>query len=267
MLLTTLRLTTVRTLVLFAALGIAFGTGSSVRADTVVVPNSLATAEGNSNNRFPFGIMAAPPTQRYQQVYAASQFSPGSGPLLITQILFRPDAISGDAFTATLPDIQINLSTTTPGPDGLSATFASNVGANDTIVRSRGALTLSSADTPGPGGTRNFDIVINLTTPFLYDPTQGNLLMDVRNFGGGTTTFFDAHDVLGDSISRVYTFNGTVTSAIGDQVNTSGLVTAFTFTRQGPPTGVPEPATMVLLGIGLAGLAGAVRRHRKADKG
>jgi hypothetical protein len=147
MLLTTLRPTIVRTLVLFAALGIAFGMGSSVRADTVVVPNAQTSAEGNSNNRFPFGISPlGPPTQRYQQVYAASQFSPASGPLLITQILFRPDAISGAAFTATLPDIQINLSTTTPGPDGLSATFASNVGANDTIVRSRGALTLSSAN-------------------------------------------------------------------------------------------------------------------------
>jgi hypothetical protein len=35
----------------------------------------------------------------------------------------------------------------------------------------------------------------------------------------------------------------------------------------GATTGIPEPATMVLLGLGLAGLAGAVRRHRKADKG
>ncbi len=37
--------------------------------------------------------------------------------------------------------------------------------------------------------------------------------------------------------------------------------------RPGGPTAIPEPATMVLLGIGLTGVAGAVRRHRKANKG
>src|SRR5213594_4317075 len=88
---------------------------------TVVVPNSAATTEGDTNNSWPFNIAAGGlPSQRYQQVYAASQFGGlPSGGGLITQIVFRPDAFAGQAFTSTLPDIQIDLSTTSATDDGL----------------------------------------------------------------------------------------------------------------------------------------------------
>jgi hypothetical protein len=38
----------------------------------------------------------------------------------------------------------------------------------------------------------------------------------------------------------------------------------FKWSANGDTTATPEPATMVLLGTGLAGIAGAVRRKRKA---
>jgi hypothetical protein len=224
---------------------------------TVVVPNSAAMTEGNSNNSYPFDLAEGGlSSQRYQQLYAASQFGGlPSGGGLITQIVFRPDAFSGHAFTSTLPDIQIDLSTTSATDDGLSPTYANNVGADDTVVFARGPLTLSSGFTGPPNGPKDFDIIITLTTPFHYNPANGNLLLDVRNFGGGTTTFFDAVFQTGDGVSRV--FNSDVNSGTGT-TDTEGLVTGFVI--------VPEPgsAAMLLVGGGtLLAWFGECRRRQR----
>ena len=219
---------------------------------TVIVPNSWAMTEAPGNNSYPFNITPfGLSSQRYQQVYAASQFGGGG---LITQIIFRPDATFGSAFTSTLPDIQIDLSTTQAGDDGLSTTYADNVGADDTVVFDRGSLTLSSAFTGPPDGPKDFDIVITLTHPFFYDPANGNLLLDVRNFGGGTTTFFDAVATFADGTSRL--FNSNVNGTTGT-TDTSGLVTGFTI--------VPEPSSVAMLFAGAGALLASFvgRRWRR----
>lgn len=242
-----------RFLLLAAFVGLA-AFAPTASADLIVVPNSLAAVEGNSNNGFPFNITPfGLASQRYQQVYNANQFTNAG---MITAITFRPDADTGNAFASVLSNVQINLSTTSAGPDGLSSTFASNVGGNNQTVFS-GALALSSADTAGPGGTRAFDITIALNTPFFYDPSQGNLLLDVRNFAGGTTTQFDAHTVTGDSISRGFTnVVGGVGNATG-LTDTSGLVTQFQIQA------VPEPVSMIVFGgLAVAGIVGYRRRKQ-----
>ena len=187
------------------------------------------------------------PSERYQQVYAANQFSGLSpGGEYITQIAFRPNADNGFAFSTVLPSIRIDLSTVATGPDALSSLFANNVGVDDTIVyggSSGSSLSLSSSFTGPATGPKNFDITINLTTPFFYNPAAGNLLLDVRNFGGGTATFlyFEYLNAAGDAISRVGTYNsGNVTSTSADFADSGGLVTRFT-------TVAPEPSVISLI--------------------
>lgn len=225
---------------------------ASTHAAMVVVPGGLAGTEGNTGTRFPFSPENSPATVRSQQVYAASEFGSLGGPAFITQIAFRPDGPSGVAFSSTLPGIQINLSTTSAAPDLLSTTFANNIGANDTTVFS-GALALSSANTGPASGPTAFDIIINLTTPFLYNPAAGNLLLDVRNFGGGTTTFFDAVNTTGDSVSRQASLDVNSTTA-NAALPTVGLVTQFTFAP------IPEPTT-ALFGAALLAACGLSRRR------
>ena len=200
---------------------------------SVVVPNSATNTEGSGENAFPFDIGSTGriDTMRYQQLYDASQFSNFSAGGFITQVIFRPDAFAGGAFSTTLPDIQINLSTTSVPDDGLSLTFANNIGPDETVVFS-GPLPLSSAFSGGI--PKDFDIVINLTTPFFYDPSMGNLLLDVRNFGSGITTFFDAALEHHDGTSRISTNSKDgVNQTVANFGDSEGLVTGFTFNSSG----------------------------------
>jgi hypothetical protein len=215
----------------------------AVSADVVVVPNSVAAVEGNSN-------VAAGGNLRVQQVHDASQFS-GLGSIQITGVAFRLDANSGAFGPDTLPGLQVRVSTTSRAPDGLSTTFATNVGPDVTTVFS-GDWTRSSTSAPGPGGTNVFDILLPFTTPFTYDPAGGNLLVDyIGNPAGSLLLLFpsqtDTHDVVGDSVSNIVA--EPASSPTGITVGSFGVVTQFTFV----PTAIPEPTNCVLLGLGLIG--------------
>ena len=243
---------------LFAAAAIIvaiLGSVQTVCGDSIVIPNVLANTEGNSSIRFN-------PNLRFQQVHAAAEFSSPGGPVSITRIAFRPDGQFGFAFAGAInPYLQVNLSTTGRAPDGLSATFANNIGA-DEIVAYSGSITFSSGFTGPAGGPKDFDVIINLARPFIYNPAAGNLLMDVRSVGAlfGPSGFFtDLQISSSDGVSRV---EGRIDSSTGGS-NSEAIVTHFTYS----PTPVPEPATIVLLSAGLAGAAAKLRNRRKASKG
>jgi hypothetical protein len=201
---------------------------SDAPALTLVVPNSLADREGDSNNYFPFSLTSSAFSMRYQQVFDSAEFSELSRPMLLTEITFRPEGrLLGDgAVSGTIPHVEIRLSTTTVEPQSLGETFADNVGPDEQVVFN-GSLSFSSANVGNPG-PKPFDLVIALKVPFLYDPRVGNLVLDVRNFGGPFITSMDATG--SPATSRVYSplFGGSVDSITGTVAST-GLVARFTF--------------------------------------
>jgi hypothetical protein len=208
-------------------------------------------AVGNSEAIGPFLVNFSTNSTRDQQVYGALDFSAiSAGGGLITQIAFEVGG-SHAFLGAALPDIQISLSTTPKGPDALSPIFANNVGSDDTVVFGRGILHLPGSN-PGEG----FNIAIPLSKPFYFNPSAGNLLLDVRNYMGIPITqfflpTFRAENTLGDSVSSVG--SGAVGDSAG-QPSTIGLLTLFTVTP------VPEPSSLTLLGFGIITVALAVRR-------
>jgi hypothetical protein len=146
-------------------------------ASTLVAPTDLAAAD----SAYGSGVLRAS-GYRQQTAYGAVHF-PADVALVITELRYRPDYFYGSAFTTTIGNIEFRLSTTGPDPDNLSTLFSENVGPDETVVFS-GPLSISSQFSGPDDGPKNFDIVVPLTTPFLYNPAAGSLLVDIRNFSG-----------------------------------------------------------------------------------
>lgn len=211
---------------------------------SIVVPNDHQNTEGNSLTGGPFNTGTN--TMRYQQVFDSSQFSSfGSDPWRISGFSLRIDTGPlSESFFSTLTNIQVNLSTTTLEPDSLSPVFAMNVGADDRVVFGPGQTSIFGGYSPFMS-PQIFDVNIVFSQQFIYDPAFGNLLLDVRNFGGGRTTLFDAVDTLGDPTSSVFALPvGSTTGTL----TTRGLVIRFVANP------VPEPQTLGLLTVGTVAL-------------
>lgn len=196
-------------------------------ADGVVVPNANATVEGGVDNCIPLsGCLLA---FRYQQIYASSQFGALTGPRLITEIRFRPDigSIVQGPYSISYADIEVNLSTTTIPPAAPSATFDDNIGTDETNVY-RGPLTLATAYTGPPTGPLDFDVVIPLQTPFLYDPSQGNLLFEWKNHSGEQITYFFDYEV-DASLARIFNLSGDPNGEVGLANPGGGLIAKFVY--------------------------------------
>src|SRR5688572_21506935 len=64
---------------------------TELRAQVIVVPNALATNDGNGSST----STAGPASVRWLHIHDASQFGALSGPSFLTQFAYRPDEIIG----------------------------------------------------------------------------------------------------------------------------------------------------------------------------
>ena len=213
----------------------------TVGPTSVVVPNDSELTEGDNFANTPFG-RGPDAAIRWQQRYPASQFTGLNGlSTKITQIAFRPQGPGGGVFSnSTFTGIEIDLATIS-SQIPLSSTFDSNLPDSTTVRVYDGTLVLSSSNLVLDTPRKAFDIVINLQTPFLYDPADGDLVLEVRIPTGGaaTTTAFDAVSFgpagLGRLQALVDIAQGSLTvQELVSQVSAvtpilGGIVTQFTF--------------------------------------
>lgn len=165
-------------------------------ADTVVLPNYAVTNQISNDSEIIFPVVV-----REQIIYSASEFP--AYPIIVNEIRWRPDTSVVGPITATITNIQINFSTTPVQPDQLSPTFAQNIGSDNTVVFS-GAMHVASSSTTLSNGTKDFDIDFPLQTPFLFDSSKGNLLIDLHNFTGCSGNLYDNSVAnIVDAVSRI----------------------------------------------------------------
>ncbi len=217
---------------------------SCTYADTTVGKN-----EPGNGNCFPFtcnnsGVTIGL-TSEYQQVYSATAFS---GPETIYGLTFYFD--NGGSTEVLTGTYDLFLSTTAASVNGLSGDAAANRGINFTAV-----------DVFHGGVNSDPSFTIALTTPFSYNPSNGNLLLEVMAFNQpditdtGENAFLQA-DHSGDVTSRAWGW-----STSGPTLNTDsiGLVTTFDTT----PVAAAEPGSLSLLLLGLAGALFPLVRVRR----
>ena len=236
-------------LVLFTLFGMLFAT--QARAGTIDY--------GRPAKKY-YGILTVVPDPvetydaEYQQVFDGTLFGRAG---YITQIAFM-SATSGFAVDATYHlSLSLGLTTKKPGtPDdslasGLTPIFSGALPVHFT------ALAI------------DYDLTINLPTPFYYDPKKGNLVVDIVRPG---VPLFQGYGYSGKAVAGVVSFCGESPTnymesisattdrlaggpAFVDATPYDGLVTRFTTSP------VPEPGMGGLLFLGAA-LCGSRRRGK-----
>jgi hypothetical protein len=219
-----------RALIIFNLLSIL----NLVNAVELIVPN---TPISGFDNGAPFGFNTP---VHYQQSYDASMFSLlGTNGGYITSVAFRG---GGNTVLFYYPMV-VSLSSTPLAVNALSSTFANNIGVDNTIVYSS---TFPIRVFPNGNNLLQFQYVIPFSATFFYNPTNGNLLLDIQ-----ITNYVDTHAGTGPPsmkydggypdyppMCRVFAYGDRYTPAPtnGGVFTSSGLITEFGITPVNGPS-------------------------------
>jgi hypothetical protein len=212
-----------------------------------VSPAAAENVDGNS-----FATPNANPL-RIQHLIPAADFAglPPNQRLLVA-FNFRADKSQNQLVDWTSGDEQVWMSTT--NKSSLTNVFEDNHGPDKTQVHN-GAIPFRLLATGPANGPRDFADGPRLQTPFLYDPAQGNLLIDRLVFGNHPSPRASI-DTYTAALNHVLINSDNPNSPTG-ALFTTPAVFQFEF--------VPEPTTFLIAAFACTGLL-ATRRVGRAPR-
>lgn len=240
--------------ILFTFSAFLFTCNSLLGDLTVIAPASATYSPGNS---YSWALTMGTAKVRYQQVYDASIFSAYPNGVLIDEIVFRGEETPGIGhYYNGIIYANVHVSTTSKAVDNLSPIFNENVGADNRWVDNTIPISVSG----GNGTVEGYGAAIDLTpNSFLYNPRNGNLLLDIQISAYSISTALDAVDSPGDTVSSVLGYSyGDSIPATGT-ASSLGLVTSIAFQP------VPEPSTVLLYMLGLGAFGFVLRKRNRTN--
>jgi hypothetical protein len=216
--------------------------------NSVVVPKEFQNTNGS------ISLAHLSQAVEIQHIFVLDSF-PGGSPILITAVAFRVDDRSAfsRSYDAVVPRVQIKMSTFFKPVSEASQFYNDNRGVDEIVVFDAQNLHLTGRYIPN--AVNPFDLKLQLSTPFVFNPESGHLLMYWKSEEG-------SGGIPGSQAIDAHMYNGgdgpgPVLSSLADGSSPLRYITpifSFEYTQ------VPEPSIWLLLGISLLPLVRRLTR-------